>query len=813
MNAGKYELELLAIRTLCAGKEAGVTLLNHVNPKHFHYSTTQLLYRRIVARLKGEGTVPAWNDLINDATIPDDKRVSAQRNVRLKNIKPLVSQRKGEALFESLDGYRQWREFYELMNISGNAMKMPSADIREIIKKHKGGVIAIDVNQRGAPVTVAGVRKEHVNSSLTNIDARIETGFSEYDEKSGGIPQGAVFLLGAESGQYKSVMAVQLAKNIAKGRRTEALYSLEMPQPEVTQRMVANELELDISDTINRWQWQRRQAKSAKAVEAIDAKHFAWAATISEQYDKATEDWADFLHITCPSDGVDINWVLQQAEMSDREIIFLDYLGLLEGLSGDDQWRAMSNAARVCKIWTNRTGKTVILLTQMRFENGAPDLKYSRAVKDHVNNMWGWEVLEVNGRTYLCVHQAKARGSRAYHFVLRVWPEFNKIGNLVDDRDREVAAAAVEDMKAKKDPAARYEKSPPAAGDKERRNIEIDDDEPLLQNGGFSGRKSYETSAPWDDDDDLGLNVRKLGSRITASSIMERAKLKTRAIALSKMDSGKGSLTLEEAGIQAEEVIRRWEEASLGHRMQVNTLTRELLGLTATKSLLTEIRKLQGDSAARKRLTPQQLEIHKAQVEIMKEATNIIRTKGKEFVSEDDFYAADDLTLATERGEEPIASPKTLDQQWQDNAVAWADQPAITLPNSAKPKERRWGNNGEEESVKAYKRTVKDRENSVGKRGRIGGKRVELWPPKGKLDNYHYLDDVQLDTVVGIATKLAKTDLNAVPLSEVAYDLGQYFELLGPGKSRMHNRKRKRVVFNDDSYKAACKKLGLKNAA
>ncbi len=829
MQAGKLELELLAIRTICAGKDAGLSLLNHVNATHFHYPTPQLMYRRLMARLKGEGHVPAWEDLLNDPTVPEEKRLNAQRIVRKKNLKPLVSHSKGDALFTSLDNYRKLRSFYEVLNKAGNALRQPTADIDDLIKRAKSELIAIDVNHRGAPITVDGLTSNHVVEALTNAAARIRTGYKEFDERSGGIPQGAVMLLGADTGGYKSVNALQIAQNMARNKHRVGFYSLEMVLEEITQRATANVTETNVSDLVAEYINELHRAKTPAEVERIKAKQVKIAEEKAREYEEASKEWSAFLHITCPAEEVDINWILQQAEMSDREVIIIDYVGLLAGLSGDDQWRAMSNVVRQCKIWCNRTGKTILILAQMRFDEGKPELKYSKAILDHCNNAWGWSKLEVDGRTYLCVHQMKARAQRQYAFVLRAWPEFNKIGDLKDLKDEEVARNAIEDMQKRKDPAKRYEKATNDNEEKGRKEIDLDDDDNevvRLKGGGFAGGnkkvRTHDLSAgslpPWEDEDNgpsrhgrmagNGTFASKAGQRVTTSEIRRATNAKTRAIALSKLGAGGNSLTVEEAGIQAEEVIARWHEASIGQRIQVTQLAKEILGLSKTKEILTQVRRLQGDKAALRKLSKQELEIHKAQVEVIRQATEAIKTKGREYVSEADFYAVDDLTLAVERGEEPIASPKTLDQPWQNNAVAWADQPAITLPNSAKPVDKRWGNDNEE-SVTKFKRAVKAYENS----GNVSSNLV-LWPPRaGKVSDYHYLDDVQLDTAVEIATKYASRPLAEVPVEQLASDVAQYVELVGPGRARVNNRKRKRLVVDDETYKAACKKLGVKYAA
>jgi replicative DNA helicase len=818
MQASKFELELLAIRTLCAGKEAGLALLNHVTPQHFHNPTTSLMYRRLMARLKNEGHVPDWNDLLNDSTIPEEKRQHAQRIVKKKNLKPSVSQRKGEALFVSLDNFRKLRAFYETLNKAGNSLNQPAFDIDELINQTRRDLIAIDVNHRGAPVTVDGVMREHVVEAMTNAESLIPTGFTEFDDRTGGIPESAVFLMGADTGGFKSVTSLQMAANIAKGKkpagpglptnqRRVGFYSLEMTLSQIVRRQTANVANVDMNSEMMLFAEMRRKAKSLKELEDINNTVRQRAEKVAEIFAKDSESWTKFLHFTCPAEEVDINWILQQAEMSDREVIIIDYVGLLAGLSGDDQWRAMSNVVRQAKIWTNRTGKTVIILAQMRFENGKPELKYSKAILDHCNNAWAWQHIKVNGRDYLIVTQMKARESMKYLFGLRVWPEFSRVGDPVDAADEEVIRNALEDIKNGKDPEKRYQKTPTGEKDAERRDLEFEEDEPLLKNGGLAGGvKSYDTSADDDVDQPFSRNdARGRKPRVTAREIL--GDTKTRAIALSKLNRKVSHLTLEEAAIQADEIIQRWEEAAAGHRIGIEQLTKEALGLTNTRAMLHEIKRLQGDKAAQKRLSPSELEIHRQRVDILRQATQAIKTKGREYVSEEDFYAKNDLQLAVDRGEEPLANPRTLDQPWELNAVAWADQPAITLPNSAKPIKYRWGNGKEPDALVNFKRQAK----APHKEGKvIKGQRAILWPPRrGKVEDYHYLDDVQLDSVVNIATKYVSRSLDDVSLGEFASDIGKYVELMGPGASRIHNRKRKRVVLDDAAYKKACKKFGL----
>jgi hypothetical protein len=90
-------------------------------------------------------------------------------------------------------------------------------------------------------------------------------------------------------------------------------------------------------------------------------------------------------------------------------------MGLLKGMDGDDQWRALGAAARYAKIYTRADKSTATLLAQLSEEG---KIRYSRTVQEHASLMWTWQKPDESG--IITVKQPKARNLRAFEFPLQM---------------------------------------------------------------------------------------------------------------------------------------------------------------------------------------------------------------------------------------------------------------------------------------------------------------------------------------------------------------------------------------------------------
>ena len=110
------------------------------------------------------------------------------------------------------------------------------------------------------------------------------------------------------------------------------------------------------------------------------------------------------------------------------KVVFVDYIGLVGGVDGDDFWRKLGSAARYCKRWAEAHNNIVVLLAQLSDEGV---VRYSRALKEHSDGMWSWVAgQEERESGIMTIIQQKARtvGSPA-DFMLK----FDFPHMLVDD--------------------------------------------------------------------------------------------------------------------------------------------------------------------------------------------------------------------------------------------------------------------------------------------------------------------------------------------------------------------------------------------
>jgi hypothetical protein len=118
-----------------------------------------------------------------------------------------------------------------------------------------------------------------------------------------------------------------------------------------------------------------------------------------------------------PKGEVDIRSLLAQSEPLGYDVVIVDYISLLEESSEENQWKALSEAARYAKVWSTNTKTTVVLLAQLKEDE---TLKMAKYIKDHANLMFSWKFGELEETTrMLHVRQQKARNQPMYDFYLK----------------------------------------------------------------------------------------------------------------------------------------------------------------------------------------------------------------------------------------------------------------------------------------------------------------------------------------------------------------------------------------------------------
>lgn len=401
------ELEFSILKTVCSSDLPDVRayLLPRLTPLHFSSATAQNLYRRISTLLKKEQYIPTWRDLAYDPAVRKETR-KAMRQVDATKLKTEEAIR---SAYANLDVYRKIRALYQLGANLEEALEESSVNLDTIMSNlTKDLQIVIDGSQE-TPIFNIGVDDNSVDVVKTLLTTggpqRIRTGFKAYDDKNLGFPIGAFVLLGADTGGGKSTMATVIADNMAMlSGATVGVIPLEMNAPENIQRNLARisgESLTNLIDPLNKISPQRRKEiyrAYKEYVRRLAAKN-GKIVVIEPKFDATMENTLEFVKPL----GLDV--------------LIIDYVGLLSGLSEEDQWRAMSKATAYAKRWAEVNQCVVIGLVQISQEGM---IRYSQAMKEHASYAWFWVNDDRAKETGVIeIKQAKSRQGESFNFLLK----------------------------------------------------------------------------------------------------------------------------------------------------------------------------------------------------------------------------------------------------------------------------------------------------------------------------------------------------------------------------------------------------------
>ena len=198
-------------------------------------------------------------------------------------------------------------------------------------------------------------------------------------------------------------MAHNMMLNMAAAGASTALLSLEMSEESVYGRMMSTATEISAAKFLFS-QLTKNERKQARK---------QWAKTLSQ-----VEKNGGSMRIWEPGTELDMADALAVFSMYDVDVVFVDYMGLLGGMDGEDQWRRLGNEAKAAKLWARSNDKVAVLLAQLNEEG---NIKYSRTIKEHADNVWVWTCSEDDkNEGVITVRQAKARNQRTFDMRMDV---------------------------------------------------------------------------------------------------------------------------------------------------------------------------------------------------------------------------------------------------------------------------------------------------------------------------------------------------------------------------------------------------------
>lgn len=228
-------LEKLAIRTILAGSKNTVAnrLLGTLTPDHFHYPPALEAFNRLKHRLKSDGQIPTWIDLINDPSLEERNRRVWERYSK----KPIKRESTGRTLINRLDEYRIIRSIYFRSRRNVDLLREDSVDIdtlvsenREVFNQERSIVDPDEVFRHfGTVNNGSGLIDRLKKGDVTPI---IPTGITAYDQNNVGLALGSLFLIAATTGGGKCLKGDTLVPT-SQGIKTLKELHKESVGPEV----------------------------------------------------------------------------------------------------------------------------------------------------------------------------------------------------------------------------------------------------------------------------------------------------------------------------------------------------------------------------------------------------------------------------------------------------------------------------------------------------------------------------------------------------------------------------------------------------
>lgn len=410
MILSNTKLEFRALRTICGSskKNDASKLLAILKKNHFFDEGAEAVFDHIKKIARKEGHIPSWTELATSPKLPDSIRVEVNS---YRKIKPLNKTAAINNLYENLEEYRKSRVLYHISEDIQNTLQKDKVDIDKLYKEVHQDISSNSVSSNNEiKVTTIGTGSKGAKELLHYLlyeDKKGEllpTGFAAFDSENGGLPKSGLTVIAATTGGGKSAMMVQMARNMAEAGKRVHCVPLEMSEKELGARIMANIAEVDVRKYIGALPLSVKERKKSER---------AWT-----QFEKDLKAANGALRIYEPDEDLVIEDLLNIVLPYDDDVIFVDYIGLLGGIEGDDQWHKLGAIARYCKRWATLHGKNVILLAQLSDEGV---IRYSKAIKDHANNMWSWVFAEQNREMgEIMVMQQKARNQRMFDFPLAV---------------------------------------------------------------------------------------------------------------------------------------------------------------------------------------------------------------------------------------------------------------------------------------------------------------------------------------------------------------------------------------------------------
>jgi replicative DNA helicase len=422
MRAYDTELEMQVIKSAVSSPQRMSELRKLGGANLFHYTAAKELFERTNKIIRKTGEAPSWKELMHDPLVSESIREIMPDTGAL--IKP---EKRFKRRSQQLETYARIRYGLDAAMEISELMKEESVDPDQITE-----ILAKGANQSRKVVEEEVFRHFGKNANRTGKDALkdiiaggahnfIPTGLKSYDDRSRGFQKPSLVMLASESGGGKTKLAGQLRYNMSLQGYRVGMWSLEMEHNELEMRHLSQITKIPMEKFLFPERLTPKQKR--KIVDCYD------------KYQERLKEVGGSASFAVPNGDVDMDSILAQSEPLGFDCVIIDYISLLADAAEEQQWRALSEAARKGKRWSNANNVTLVVLAQLKEDE---TLKMAKYMKDHCNSLWTWKFGELEQLTRMIhIRQQKSRQQPMYDFYLKDDTDTMTIRDPTEDELRE----------------------------------------------------------------------------------------------------------------------------------------------------------------------------------------------------------------------------------------------------------------------------------------------------------------------------------------------------------------------------------------
>jgi replicative DNA helicase len=422
------ELEELVIISLLKSPDTVKDYLLGVAREELFYSFWwKEIYCRIRNLTKDKGKLPNDVDILHDPVISTEAKMAIKSSLVFLDNGSIQDHDRSRSAINQLTEKLRARKLCDIHKNLGQSLTKNTISIKDIVQTVSDKLCEINTDTEDFVSSILKLTNEEESDKLVDKilskrdNVYIPTGFTLFDQVNKGLPRGGLTLLAATTGGGKSLTALHMAKAQAEAGFRVCIVSLEMDEFELMERRFSSVTNLSLTRLKNIDSITLQEREAARQAFASYRNKIKAAG--------GTEDYK------CKMNNLTIEELLYGLKPFNYDVIIIDYLGLLKGVDGDDQWRKLSEAARFCKMFAADNSIQIIALAQLDKEG---EVRYSKGMLEHANNSFSWVCgRKEKERGIIEVEQKKARMAEAFPFYLRL--NFNNmtVSSLTQEEQRQ----------------------------------------------------------------------------------------------------------------------------------------------------------------------------------------------------------------------------------------------------------------------------------------------------------------------------------------------------------------------------------------